>query len=411
MLGGNTKERHAWMPVLRIRKCTVPPEPSQGFWRWSHCVQAGSPFQVVWNIPPTYRVRAVSARRMTGGVRRASVASAFLPPMHRSRARYRQPRATPRSSRGNTTSRHTSCPSTRGPRHAPFRAAPVAAHSCRPRDRINIHGAQGMDNGFPEQHPDYRWLDVDNYHCYSLNTLHPDDMRDVIGQVLAIDPKMRAGRRNGRYRFKGVISVPLDGMPRRAYVKRTAPLTSVNAMTDIRGRLREIRKRRLRNEAVHYLEFMALGLPCPRLILYGYRSLAGIPIEEFILTSFSGTSVKQVYRNTGRIEPVMKSVEVLARIHGAGLSHGDASIKNYVIASGSVRAIDLETVQSRSEESATKDLQRFCRDVHRESNSMEAVTACLDHYRRVSDFPVDRGAILSFPTHAPEVSNVEVSLQ
>jgi tRNA A-37 threonylcarbamoyl transferase component Bud32 len=200
------------------------------------------------------------------------------------------------------------------------------------------------------------------------NGFTADEARDVVERVLAtpgdrvsfLMPRASAGDDAGRAAFLFVKAE--FRRPNQPLSKRLKP---ARAMAEGRG----------------YRAFQEAGLPVARLLAFGEQSRlrprgGGIVVTEKV----RGRDAQRMWRRSHDAEICGRVARFLAAIHAAGLVHGDALMRNFVVSQGDVHAIDLPSWSKWSHEGAEHDIARLLGSAIRLGADDARTSQCLAAY-------------------------------
>ena len=155
-----------------------------------------------------------------------------------------------------------------------------------------------------------------------------------------------ADRQEKRWRRPGPGATP-------AFVKVYRPRSR-------RGWVRRLGRGREAVERDGYRTFARLGLPSADLLLTGERRVMGLRRYGFVATRYvDAVHVERRLRDGAGEELVMATARVLARIHAAGLVHGDPLLRNFLDHPPEPMPIDLGSYGPSSPAAHREDLVRF----------------------------------------------------
>jgi tRNA A-37 threonylcarbamoyl transferase component Bud32 len=145
--------------------------------------------------------------------------------------------------------------------------------------------------------------------------------------------------------------------------------------------MRRLRPGRSAHEGRGYRAFRRQGLATPALLAWGEsrRFLLfefGIVVTQYV----DAPSVAQVYAQNGDDALLADTARELARIHRAGLTHGDAFVRNFLAVRPRPVALDIASWSRFSRASQLKDLTRFGASIFKLTNDAEKVRGMLVCY-------------------------------
>ena len=209
-----------------------------------------------------------------------------------------------------------------------------------------------------------------------------DDVSDeLISLVLgSVDGLGECGK---RFRGRGAITVSSTSGEHRLYSKsnrlRVRPSKFLKCME-------ELRKGRFLREGRMYMEFHSRRIPTPRLVFFGDRTLLGFRVEEIIVTELvEGRNILDLYRESRDECWIHRVSDLLARIHGSGMAHGDCMLHNFFFDGESVLAMDLERSSSLTNESRLNDLVEYGGAILRVTGEVSLLRDAMSRYLKTSD--------------------------
>jgi len=123
---------------------------------------------------------------------------------------------------------------------------------------------------------------------------------------------------------------------------------------------KRIRASRAIAEGRGYRAFAAASLPTPRLFAFGEQSRVRPRAGAFVVTErVRGRNAAHWWAIRPDADLGVRVARLLARIHAAGLAHGDAAMRNFVLVDGREYAVDLPGWSRWSREAAERDLALF----------------------------------------------------
>lgn len=152
------------------------------------------------------------------------------------------------------------------------------------------------------------------------------------------------GRRHAR------VELPEGG---RAFVKTYNPRSKHSL-------LRRLRASRAIAEGEGYRAFAAAGIDTPELIAWGevrrrFMWMRGIVITRLI----DGPTVAEDYAARSDADMIIQAAECLARVHQAGLAHGDPRLRNFLVSGETILPFDLCSWGRLDERRRVEDLVKF----------------------------------------------------
>ena len=156
-------------------------------------------------------------------------------------------------------------------------------------------------------------------------------------------------------RRDGNINVACDGPPGidRVFVK-------IYLRRKGHSLIRRLRPNRARREGAGLRAFASANLPTPRLFLYGDQRTRGLFERGVVVTAWvEMEDIATHYRATGDEEAIASALRILAETHHAGLAHGDACVRNFVLVDSKPVMIDLPSWGRLSNASRLADLTHF----------------------------------------------------
>jgi hypothetical protein len=123
---------------------------------------------------------------------------------------------------------------------------------------------------------------------------------------------------------------------------------------------RRIKPARAVAEGRGYRAFAAAGVPTPRLFAFGAQPRLLPRAGAIVVTErIHGRDAARLWAASPDAELGARVARTLDRIHAAGLVHGDAVMRNFVLVDGHEYAVDLPAWASWSRPRAEDDLIRF----------------------------------------------------
>jgi tRNA A-37 threonylcarbamoyl transferase component Bud32 len=140
-----------------------------------------------------------------------------------------------------------------------------------------------------------------------------------------------------------------------------------------------------------YRAFQAAGIPVARLLAFGEQSRlrprgGGIVVTE----KLRGRDAANAWRRVRSGEICARVARSLAAIHAAGLVHGDAVMRNFVVAPQAEYAIDLPRWAAWSREGAEHDLALLVGSAMRLGADSAQVLRCVTEYESAAGDPASR---------------------
>ena len=206
--------------------------------------------------------------------------------------------------------------------------------------------------------------------------------------------------------------------PKRGYVNVPLPasLSPGEAMVKVYNRrpkhtvLRRLRRGKSVREARGMRVFAGAGLPVVRLLGWGEERTFGLWQRGVIITErVHAVTLADAYADAPEPEVFDGGIEQLARIHRAGLSHGDARAGNFMIAGDDVVIIDVEAWSRINPGSRSRDLVRYLGSVIAATGDPGAAESLLDRYEQLAGGSTDsREALLArAAAYAPVATALE----
>jgi len=163
------------------------------------------------------------------------------------------------------------------------------------------------------------------------------------------------------------------------------------------GLWRLLREGRAAREGAGYVAFAEKGLPVPALVLWGESRQRGLLEFGIVVTRWvDAPSIAEAYARSPRDELLFATVEELARIHKAGLAHGDPFARNFLATRPRPMPLDLTSWSPLRKASRLKDLTRFTGSVIKLTNDSNQAKAMLLHYERFGQpLPVSMEELLN----------------
>ncbi len=150
-----------------------------------------------------------------------------------------------------------------------------------------------------------------------------------------------------------------------------------------------------------YRFFAAAGLRVPRLLLFGEQPRLLPRAGALVGTErVPGRNAARTFEAERTLEPVLDAVTALARVHDAGLVHGDAALRNFVPAPGGAYVLDLPRWAEWTPDGVLRDLRYLVGSTWKHGAARETGEALLDAYAaacaRAAELPEGwRGAALA----------------
>jgi tRNA A-37 threonylcarbamoyl transferase component Bud32 len=140
-----------------------------------------------------------------------------------------------------------------------------------------------------------------------------------------------------------------------------------------------------------YRAFQAAGLPVAQLLAFGEQSRlrprgGGIVVTEKI----RGRDAARAWKRSRSDEICARVARCLAAIHAAGLVHGDAVMRNFIVAAGAEYAIDLPSLAAWSRDGAEHDLALLAGSAIRLGADDAQTMRCLAEYESAPGRPAER---------------------
>lgn len=175
-----------------------------------------------------------------------------------------------------------------------------------------------------------------------------------------------------RHRREHVFEHPLpDETPAPFAGPQPLPLTDCAIVKlcrrrDRHGLWRRIRRGRAAREGCCCVRFAHAGIPTPPLLAFGEQRRRGLHELGVIATvKVDAPTAAQTVRSTGRLDVAIDAARRLAAIHSAGLTHGDALLRNFLDVRGRALPIDLPSAGRFTRLRQRNDLVRMARSVRR----------------------------------------------
>lgn len=143
------------------------------------------------------------------------------------------------------------------------------------------------------------------------------------------------------------------------------------------GLLRRLLPGRALHEGRGYVEFSNRGIHTVPLIAWGEERHWGLLERGVVVTrAIEANTVEEEFSNSEDTELLFATAEQLARIHVAGLAHGDPLVRNFLATQPTPTPFDLPSWSRLSRSSQFKDLIRFL-------GSVAGLTDCLELNRNL----------------------------
>lgn len=215
-----------------------------------------------------------------------------------------------------------------------------------PRERVMCHGFDlRLENGFAEI-----------------------EAREVIDRVLAT-----AGDRVA-FVMDRAGAPGADGRPTRIFVK-----------AEFRRPHQPLGKRLKPSRAIAegrgYRAFAAAALPVARMFAFGEQSRLRPRAGAVVITEkIRGRNAEQTWLKAPDVAIALRVARIVARIHAAGLVHGDAVMRNFVLVPVAEYVVDLPGWRRFSADLAERDVALFVGSAMKIGADGAAVVRMLDEY-------------------------------
>ncbi len=147
------------------------------------------------------------------------------------------------------------------------------------------------------------------------------------------------------------------------------------------GLLRRLRAGRAEREGNGYVAFNRRSVPTVKLLMFGEARRAGLHEWGAVVTRREDVpTVAEAFAADGDVERLRATAQLLAGIHAAGLTHGDALTRNFLAASPRPIAFDLASWGWRKRSARTEDMVRFLGSITA-SAGRDVAADVLAHYR------------------------------
>lgn len=197
---------------------------------------------------------------------------------------------------------------------------------------------------------------------HAAEGLHPAWLQEIVRQA-------------GQDTSRSVRRAPAPpGFPGEVMIKRYR-------LRPNHGMFRRLQPGRSALEGRGYLAFRERGLATPALLAWGESRHFllfefGIVVTQYV----DAPSVAQAYAQTGDDALLADTARELARIHRAGLTHGDAFVRNFLATRPRPVALDIASWSRFCRASQLKDLTRFGASVFKLTNDTEKIRGMLVCY-------------------------------
>jgi len=173
------------------------------------------------------------------------------------------------------------------------------------------------------------------------------------------------------------------------------------------GILRLLGAGRAAREGAGYMAFLERGISVPKLVLWGESRRWGLFEFGIVVTLWvDAPSIAEAYALSHQDELLFATAEELARIHQAGLAHGDPYTRNFLATLPRPMPLDLTSWSRLRKASQLKDLTRFAGSIIKLTNDPKQAEALLFHYERFGPpLPVSMNDLLHGAIACAEVKN------
>jgi len=173
------------------------------------------------------------------------------------------------------------------------------------------------------------------------------------------------------------------------------------------GLLRRLRAGRASREGAGYIAFIEKGLSVPKLILWGEARRWGLFEFGIVVTlRVDAPSIADAYASSHQDELLLATAEELARIHQAGLAHGDPYTRNFLATMPRPMPLDITSWSRLRKASQLTDLTRFAGSVIKLTNDPKQAEALLLHYERFGlPLPIPMDDLLNCAIACAKVKN------
>jgi tRNA A-37 threonylcarbamoyl transferase component Bud32 len=153
------------------------------------------------------------------------------------------------------------------------------------------------------------------------------------------------------------------------------------------GLIRRLRSARSMREAAGYLAFAQAGLAAPDLLLWSELRRFGLLERGVIVTAWVASPTVAEALVSGEDHSLLSvTAAALARIHRAGLAHGDPRTRNFLATPEGPMAFDLCSWGRLTEQSRTWDLTKFLGSSVVLVGDESIAAALLEAYERAAEW-------------------------
>lgn len=182
-------------------------------------------------------------------------------------------------------------------------------------------------------------------------------------------------------RRRGVIDLPPGSTNSRAFIKVFHHTSRRHHKWRRRLPIQRLRPRYADHEGRALRHLAAAGVPVPKLLFYGEEWSLGIRRRGVVATELlTAPTLFEVLANECDRRWIEAYSRILARIHAAGLSHGDAHSRNFLVHNSRLVALDLENSRILTHKKRTSDLVTMVSSVLHATNREGSAVSALDSY-------------------------------
>ncbi|MCP4119807.1 MAG: hypothetical protein GY737_31290 [Desulfobacteraceae bacterium] len=222
----------------------------------------------------------------------------------------------------------------------------------------------------------YREMKMEGFKLTVAKDLDTGWLGKLISNLEILPPVPYATKRH-----RGFVALPPGGGLSRAFVKTYAHTDEQHRAFRRKHPLRRLFPRYAVKEGLAYLNFQRAGLAVPGLLAFGEEWKWGIRNRGIIvIEAVQAPSLQELLHKTRDTAWIDRIFETMARIHGAGVTHGDAHLVNFLGRDQEVLSIDIESSKPLSPKRQRTELVNVLVSIFREINDEEPVRAGIKLY-------------------------------
>lgn len=191
-------------------------------------------------------------------------------------------------------------------------------------------------------------------------------------------------------RHRGLVAMPSGSPFPNAFVKTYSHTECSHQSFRRRHPFRRLIPRYAVKEGRAYLKFQQSGLAVPGIVAFGEEWKWGIRHRGVIvIEAIDAPCLQQLLHNTPDTIWIPRIFETMARIHNAGMTHGDAHLVNFLCSGKRIVSIDVVNSKPLSNKGRLTDITNVLISIFLEIEDTRAVKSGVNHYEEKTGYRVE----------------------